>query len=103
MKLMPPLKIHCWGGVGSQLYALAVYERLLVRMPNRKIIIVFHSFGVTERIFELSDYVADFLIENDYKTTNIDFNEKVNKKFKGDSICISEITPIKVGNISHFK
>lgn len=80
MKLMPPLKIHCWGGVGSQLYALAVYERLLVRMPNRKIIIVFHSFGVTERIFELSDYVADFLIENDYKTTNIDFNEKVNKK-----------------------
>jgi len=76
---MPRLKIHCWGGVGSQLYALAVYEKLLDRMPNRKFIFIFHNGGVTERQFELSNYVHEVYIEKDYHDANFNSNQKTDK------------------------
>jgi hypothetical protein len=48
------LKIHCWGGLGSQLYALAIANALQYKYKNRKIILLLHSSGVTQRLSEIS-------------------------------------------------
>ena len=62
------LKIHCWGGLGSQMYAWALFEKLQVKFPNRKFKLVFHNGGVTKRLPDLEsfflknekDFVQDF-------------------------------------------
>ena len=48
MKLFP-IKVHCWGGFGSQLYALSLAIDLKERFPNRDLILCFHDSGVTQR------------------------------------------------------
>ena len=52
--LAPTLRIHCWGGLGSQLFAWAVVEQCLLEKPNRRITLVLHTSGVTQRSSELS-------------------------------------------------
>jgi len=48
-----PLRVHCWGGLGSQLYALAVAYDLQRKYPKRKIKLLLHTGGVTKRVSEL--------------------------------------------------
>ena len=52
--LAPTLRIHCWGGLGSQLFAWAVVEQCLLEKPNRRITLVLHTSGVTQRSSELT-------------------------------------------------
>jgi hypothetical protein len=52
------MKIHCWGGLGSQLFALAIAHDLRSQHPNQRISLVLHTSGVTLRKSEL-DSVAD--------------------------------------------
>jgi hypothetical protein len=47
------LRIHCWGGLGSQLFAWAVVEELHLNNFQRKIELILHTSGVTERYSEL--------------------------------------------------
>ena len=62
------IKIHCWGGLGSQMYAWALFERLQVKFPNKKFKLIFHTGGVTKRLPDLEslfaknekDFVQDF-------------------------------------------
>ena len=49
----PPIKIHVWGGLGSQLFALNLVIRIQNKFPKRKIKLVFHSSGVTERFRQI--------------------------------------------------
>lgn len=51
--LLPPLRIHTWGGFGSQLFAAHVIIRCRERFPGRKILVINHSSGVTRRIKEV--------------------------------------------------
>ena len=53
LRLIPPIKIHCWGGLGSQLYALALAIDLKHRFYSRKIEFVQHTSGVTKRNLEI--------------------------------------------------
>jgi hypothetical protein len=46
---LPPLRIHVWGGLGSQLFAVALAFELENRFPKREKVIVIHSSGVTRR------------------------------------------------------
>jgi len=62
----PTLKIHCWGGLGSQLYALALYLRLSILFPKRSIEVVFHTGGVTERLSDLAFFFPNAQIIEDY-------------------------------------
>lgn len=63
---MYPLDIHSWGGLGSQLYALAVAHEAQSRFPTRSIRLVVHSGGITHRRNELSEISSDFnVIEKD--------------------------------------
>ncbi len=56
----PTLYVHCWGGLGSQLFALAVVEQVLIEKPNRRVALVLHTSGVTQRTSELSS-LAQFV------------------------------------------
>ncbi len=61
-------QVHCWGGLGSQMYAWALFERLQNKFPDRKFKLVFHTGGVTKRLPDLEplfmknekDFVQDF-------------------------------------------
>lgn len=54
-----PIRIHCWGGLGSQLYAWALFERLSIRFPKRKLRLVLHTSGVTRRVSDLNSLFDD--------------------------------------------
>ena len=54
------LRIHCWGGLGSQLFAANLAFDLMSRFPKRDLVIVLHSGGVTERRPELPDIFPNF-------------------------------------------
>lgn len=56
----PPLKIHVWGGLGSQLFAVALVFNLIDRFPRREMLIVLHSSGVTRRTPEVVDLFPEF-------------------------------------------
>jgi hypothetical protein len=45
----PTLRLHVWGGLGSQLFAVAAAFDISERFPKRRIVIVLHSSGVTKR------------------------------------------------------
>jgi hypothetical protein len=53
--LLPRVRIHCWGGFGSQLNALAVAYDLIQRFPKRKIEIVIRTGGMHNAEFELTE------------------------------------------------
>jgi len=79
-------RIHCWGGLGSQIYAWALFERLQVKFPNREFQLVFHTGGVTKRLPDLEslflknekDFVQDFESSKDSMPC-----KSPNKKFIG--------------------
>ena len=52
------LKIHCWGGLGSQLLALNYYLRVRELYPRKRIILVLHTGGITARNPEI-DFLSN--------------------------------------------
>jgi hypothetical protein len=48
-QISPTVQIHSWGGLGSQLHALALHLYLSRKYTNRDFLIYFHSSGVTQR------------------------------------------------------
>jgi hypothetical protein len=67
-----PIKVHCWGGFGSQLYALSVAIDLKSQFAKREIKIIFHTGGITHRKPEIGDLIGTFSYEiiNDFKNLN---------------------------------
>ncbi len=59
----PPLRIHVWGGLGSQLFAAALAYDFRSKFPRRKLIIVFHTGGVTKRKPEMLQLFPELLHE----------------------------------------
>lgn len=78
MLIKIPIRIHCWGGLGSQLYAWALFERLSIRFPKRKLRLVLHTGGVTRRVSNLNS-----LFDEVELTTVDDFEnlEKLGNRF----------------------
>jgi hypothetical protein len=68
MALTSELRIHTWGGLGSQLFAVALLKEIQKASPKRKVTIFLHTGGVTRRIPEVVDlfpeisfsYIDDF-------------------------------------------
>lgn len=46
-------EIHAWGGLGSQLFAVAVTFELKNRYPFKRVVVVLHTGGVTRRSAEV--------------------------------------------------
>ena len=58
-----PLKVHCWGGLGSQLFGVLLYLELKDKFPRRKIKLCLHDGGVTLRNSEIGGIFEDITIE----------------------------------------
>ena len=89
-RFLPPLRIHSWGGLGSQLFAIALAEELKVIFPKRSFKIVLHTGGVTRRLPEIVGLFPnfDYIYEDDFqsnvnapqdlsKRKNIDFRKSI--------------------------
>jgi hypothetical protein len=61
------LRVHSWGGLGSQLFVLAFIYDLRKKFPKKKILLVHHTSGVSRRLFEL-----DSILESDICLKSID-------------------------------
>ena len=59
-RFLPPLRIHSWGGLGSQLFAVALAEDLKVTFPKRALRIVLHTGGVTRRLPEVVEIFPEY-------------------------------------------
>lgn len=73
----PPIRVHCWGGLGSQLFALALIADLQRDLPRRSIKLILHTGGVTKRLSEIDSIAVG--IEIEYKN---DFMPKQTKTSK---------------------
>lgn len=80
---MPKIRVHSWGGFGSQLNAIALAYELSNRFPKRKIEIFMRTGGVHGATFELED---------------LELNDFIITKLK---ICDKNV--VSEGNESHFK
>ena len=62
-----------WGGLGSQLFALALVEDLAQKFPKRSLKLVFHTGGVTFRKLDIAPLLSDyqFFIKDDYVSHNV--------------------------------
>lgn len=58
----PTLRVHCWGGLGSQLFAVSYLLELRRLHTNRTLVLVAHEGGVTKRALEI-DFLANLNIE----------------------------------------
>ena len=58
-----PLKVHCWGGLGSQLFGVLLYLELKAKLPRRRITLCLHEGGVTLRNSEIGGIFKDITIE----------------------------------------
>lgn len=52
--LLPILRVHSWGGYGSQLYSAYIILRIQSKFPGRRIKVIIHTSGVTRRKAELN-------------------------------------------------
>lgn len=62
-RILPSLKIHTWGGLGSQLFSVALARDIQKKFPNRKILMVLHTGGVTERLPEVTSLFPELVYE----------------------------------------
>jgi hypothetical protein len=71
------IKVHCWGGLGSQLFAWAMAEQLKIRFPSKEIHIVLHNSGITRRESDVDFLSNKFTISkvNDF-TKSVHSNQK---------------------------
>lgn len=103
-RYLPPLKIHTWGGFGSQLFSIALGSELLGRYPKRRILIVLHTGGVTRRLPEVVDLYPEFeyaFIDDHEKlqTLNIGKRNRINSiTFKCFKACLRTLGFIQNSN-----
>lgn len=70
-KFLPKIEIHCWGGLGSQLFAVVLRLELEAQYPSRQFIIVCHDNGVTQRSSEISLFFPGSVVSvKDYAYSN---------------------------------
>jgi hypothetical protein len=72
------MRIHCWGGLGSQLFAVAMAYRCQELFPSRQIRVVLHTGGVTYREPE----ILELFPEIRYSQVNDYLPPAVNNKFE---------------------
>ena len=84
-------KIHCWGGLGSQFYAISLAIDLHSTYSNLELI--FHNSGVTRRDLEAEDFVKSFF---PYVTNN-DFSKKL--ELSSDKVIVKTYSKRLISNL----
>ena len=110
LSFAPAIRVHCWGGFGSQLFAVIQCWYLADRFPTRKIVLIIHTSGVTKRNVEITELLSGFRVitKNDFKepsTINLGASHRASysEKMKGIAIRISKYFLIRMGFISSLK
>lgn len=80
LHLLPPVRIHAWGGLGSQLFAVALAEEFTASFPKRSLTIVLHTGGVTRRLPEVTELFPHFeyQYEEDFQLRKVSSAEAPN-------------------------
>ena len=93
------LKIHCWGGLGSQLLALNYYLRVQEKFPAKRIILVLHTGGITSRSSEI-DFLSNkinLLKVDDYQSSSSKMQVK-----NSSSLSIYSLAKIYIKVLANF-
>ena len=71
--MSPAIRVHTWGGYGSQLFTAYLLLKLKRRFPNRRIKAINHTSGVTRRVTEFNfDSIGVKVVQaEDFETTNL--------------------------------
>ena len=95
MKL-PVIQIHTWGGLGSQLFAIALLDQLRIKHVKRDFILVQHTSGETRRLVD-NAVISKFNLNS---TTIDDFSDSL---YKSTRTCtISETSQNRFRNFLKF-
>lgn len=73
---LPPLRVHSWGGFGSQLNALAFTLDFLTKSSGRRVHLVIHTGGVTRRSMEIAELLPSYISWSEVN----DFSHKTNTR-----------------------
>jgi hypothetical protein len=92
-----PLRVHCWGGLGSQLYALSLAYDLRIKFSKRKIKLLLHTGGFTKRVSEL-----DFIHDIGFETIQINDFQAQDKEYRNHQKSIKIILKKIVIKILYF-
>ena len=73
LRFLPALRVHSWGGFGSQLFTAYVVLKLQKQFPNRRIKVVVHTSGVTRRVseFDFETLGVEMIQVEDYKAIEV--------------------------------
>jgi hypothetical protein len=78
-------RVHCWGGLGSQLYALSLVKDLQSKFPNHSISLFLHTGGFSRRVNELGfvkDSSLNIHIVDDFKIRETNSSERPNRIYR---------------------
>ena len=75
-RFFPALRVHSWGGFGSQLFTAYLVLKLQSKFPNRRIKVVIHTSGVTRRVteFNFKTLGVKMVQVEDYNATEVQSN-----------------------------
>ena len=65
IRLYPNIYIHCWGGLGSQLFAWILMAETKEKFKHRRVKLVMHESGITLRKSEISSFQEEFFDSDD--------------------------------------
>ena len=87
--MTPAIRVHTWGGYGSQLFTAYLLLKLKQRFPNRRIKAINHTSGVTRRVteFDFDSLGVNVVQTEDYETARLskdllDFSPKFPQSFR---------------------
>jgi hypothetical protein len=72
------LRVHSWGGLGSQMFALAEIFEIRQEHPRRRIKVIHHTSGLSKRLFEI-----EFMLDD--KTQLITCDDYVKQNYQGNT------------------
>ena len=95
-RFLPALRVHSWGGFGSQLFTAYVVLKLQKQFPNRRIKVVIHTSGVTRRIseFDFETLGVKMIQVEDYRAT-----EAQNVKYKAHVSYSNNLPQVTKGHL----
>jgi hypothetical protein len=79
-----PIRVHCWGGLGSQLFAYVLARKIEDRYLNRNVVIIFHSSGITNRTLELPESALNaitYVVRDDFNRSKSPISNNPSKNF----------------------
>ena len=89
------LRIHSWGGLGSQLFALSLIFDLVRKFPKKRIELIHHTAGVTRRLFELDFMLSpkiQLIVKDDFTIkSNLEVAGIIKKLKKNLLACVKYI------------